>query len=467
MTSRLIRTQICFILSAIFVFTLCHETAGQNLVNVNPAGVDIDANGVLRTKTFRDPTGQLTRQRFLAAQSILDADLIKPSELRKISLNRLERVIADRLASGEELDDSIRYLAGLTQITNVFYYPDTKDIVVAGPAEGFYTDMAGRVVGMKTGKAIMRLEDLIVALRAFSPDNPSTPYIGCSIDPTQEGLQRFQQSYAELLKTFQVQNKPIQGNEHFIANSLREALGKQTVTVKGVSNRTHFAQVLVEADYRMKLIGIGLEQPPVRIPSFVENVKPSKVPKNALQRWYFTPDYQRILVNEDETAMQLVGDGVKLIGADERVQQNGVRVKTSRANRASRNFTREFTKKFGQLAEKSPVFAELRNLIDMSIVAAFIKEMDYYGQADWDLGILNDETKLNTETYQAPIHVEPAINALWKQRVFMTPIGGGVSIQPRNALSIDNMKVDEKGEVNEIRKSISLGHLDSGQWWWD
>ncbi len=39
-----------------------------------------------------------------------------------------------------------------------------------------------------------------------------------------------------------------------IAQGLKEQLGLQTVTLKGVPHETHFAQVLVEADYRMKLI---------------------------------------------------------------------------------------------------------------------------------------------------------------------------------------------------------------------
>ena len=49
---------------------------------------------------------------------------------------------------------------------------------------------------------------------------------------------------------------------------------------------------MVEADYRMKLIGIGLEKPPVRLVSYVDRAKPSDVGRNALQRWFFVPDYQ-------------------------------------------------------------------------------------------------------------------------------------------------------------------------------
>ncbi len=84
---------------------------------------------------------------------------------------------------------------------------------------------------------------------------------------------------------------------------------------------THFAQVLVEADYRMKLIGIGLEHPPLRqMMSWVDRVNPGTVSRNALQRWFFVPNYECVKETADDLAMELVGDGVKLVNADEVVR---------------------------------------------------------------------------------------------------------------------------------------------------
>ena len=34
----------------------------------------------------------------------------------------------------------------------------------------------------------------------------------------------------------------------------------------------------------------------------------------------------------------------------------------------------------------------------------------------------------------------------------MTPIGGGVNIQPRVAISGDNMKTDESGAITKVRE---------------
>ena len=45
-----------------------------------------------------------------------------------------------------------------------------------------------------------------------------------------------------------------------------------------------------------------------------------------LQRWYFTPNYDCVRVADDDLAMELVGQGVKLIGASELVAADGRQV---------------------------------------------------------------------------------------------------------------------------------------------
>jgi hypothetical protein len=191
------------------------------------------------------------------------------------------------------------------------------------------------------------------------------------------------------------------------------------------------------------------------------------VARNAMQRWYFTPDYECVRVSEDELAMELVGQGVKLIGADELVRADGTRVAAADSDAAGNAFTKSFTARYEALADKSPVYAQLRNLIDMAVAAAFIQQQDYYGQADWRMEVFSSEDALAVETYEAPKQVETAVNAIWKGNTLMTPVGGGVNIQPRLALSSDNLLSDEKGEVKSLREQTGIGELAKDRWWWD
>jgi hypothetical protein len=424
-------------------------------------GVVVDANGVLRTYVKRDTSGYLTRQRLAAARAALAPDLARPSKSRKVSLTRLEALVAERMATGQGITDDMRYLAGLTRIRNIFYYPETGDVVIAGPAEGYMSNIAGRVVGMHTGRAVLELEDLVAALRAFPPSGEQTQALVVSIDPTQEGLAAMRQFLVNISGRVTPNDAP------HIAQGLKDNLGLQNVRIEGISPKTHFAQVMVEADYRMKLIGIGLEAPPVRIPSYVAKANPRSVARNALQRWYFTPNYDCVRVSEDEFAMELEGDGVKLISENQFVQDNGIRGVSGSVDRASEEFVRTFTAKYGELAEKAPVYAQLRNLIDMSIAAAFLQQYDYYGQANWNLETFGNEERFPIETYPAPTQVETAVNAIWKGSTLMTPLGGGVNIQPMVALSTDRLSIDEEGELEELRQQTEIEQVDKNRWWWD
>lgn len=429
------------------------------------SGVSIDANGVLEREVFLDPTGELTRRRFAEARASIDKTLAKPSPLRKVSLTRLEAEVARRIEAGERPTDAMKYLAGLTRIQYVFYYPDSKDIVIAGPAEPFGQDLSGRVVGLESGRPVLELQDLVVALRAFSPDGKKAQQVFCSIDPTAEGLVRLNKFLASVGSSFS--GPPNQQIAQHIVTGLKENLGLQTVTVGGISSKTHFAQVMVEADYRMKLIGIGLEQPPVKLASYVSLASASSIARNAMQRWYFVPDYECVRVSEDRLAMQLVGEGVKLVGEDEVVAADGSRVKSAVANKASDMFVNNFTRVYPELAAKSPVYGQLRNLIDMLVAAAFMQEQNYYGQAGWKMPLFGSEEAFPVETVNAPQKAATAVNTLWKGNRLLTPLGGGVQIEATRALQSDVLLADEEGRVATARQQVKLQNLGPTQWWWD
>lgn len=430
------------------------------------AGVMVDPNGVLRTQIYMDQTGQLMWQRMAAAKAQLNPKLVKVSPMRKVSLTRLDAALREKLQAGEKPSDEMKNLAGLTRVQYVFYYPETKDIVIAGPAEGWAADLSGRVRGLTTGRPIAQLDDLVTALRAFPPGGKNdTPVISCSIDPTKEGLQRMQDFLKQTGSRLSAATAQSQSQE--IVTGLRESLGLQTVRITGVPASTHFAQVLVEADYRMKLIGIGLERPPVKqLASYVDRANPRMVSRNALQRWFFVPDYECVRETADGLAMELVGNGVKLVNADEIVSSDGSRVKSSAIDAASRAFTEAFTKKYSELAGVIPVYSQLRNCIDLAVAAAFIQEKDFYGKAGLKMPF-GDEAVYSVQTLTAPQQVESAVTSVFKGSTLMTPIGGGVHIEPAMALRESNLLRDDDGKVGKAREDVDLKNLQKDQWWWD
>ena len=376
-------------------------------------------------------------------------------------MNRLEAALKERLAAGEKPTDEMRNLVGLTRVKYVFFYPDTNDIVIAGPAEPWADDLTGRARGIDSGRPIVLLDDLVVALRAFGPQSRNSTVITCSIDPTRQGLANMQ----EFLRRVGRVNPNT--SEQGIVRGLKESLGLQTISITGVSANTHFAQVLVEADYRMKLIGIGLERPRTKIPSYVELANPRAISQNALQRWYFVPNYECVRMSEDRQAMELVGEGVKLIGENEFVAGDGTRVEAKSENPAAKKYVDTFTAKYPELAAELPVYAQLRNLIDISVAAAFIQKQDFFGKAGWSMATLGDEARFPVETVNAPKQVESAVTSYRKGNTLVTPIGGGVQMEPRLALASEHVMKDEQGTVKQAHETTKAAKLAEGQWWWD
>jgi len=432
-----------------------NNTNNGGIIGVQPAGVIISAEGVFRVRPLTDKTGSLTRARMAESRTRLGGDVAKGSGLRKISLQRLEAALAERLSTGKEPTDEMRALAGLTRLQYVFYYPETRDIVIAGPAEGFFPDLTGRILGLASGRAVLELQDLIAALRAFPPGGKQHHTIAVSIDPSQEGLARMNQ----FLRTV----RPGPGDAQSLVEGLKQSQGLHNVTITGVPPRTHFAQVLVEADYRMKLIGIGIEPPPVRMITYIDRAAAGE----SLQRWYFVPNYECVKTSEDELAMELVGQGVKLVGAGEVVAATGERSAAGHQSKASTVFCRAFTDNYAKIAVAAPVYGQLKNLIDLSIAAAFIQRQDYYGQADWKGEILGNERQFAIEKYEVPKTVEPACTAVWKGSRLFTPIGGGVVIEALEAVQPQRRLKDDKGTVKEAHDGAKLSDLPNGQWWWD
>ncbi|MDO5308342.1 MAG: DUF1598 domain-containing protein [Planctomycetia bacterium] len=421
------------------------------------SGVLIGVDGVLeRVSQDNGELAYLRENSFVAVPQ----EMANASKLRKVSLNRLEAQI---VANNGVVTEEMANLAGLTRIENVFVYPETGDVVLAGPAEPWTIGAEGAVVGAKSGRPTLKLEDLVVAMRAFPAQGEAASLIGCSIDPTQTGLQNMQTYLRTAAKP------AVQNDDECVeyALGIREALGLQDVKIWGVSPKTNFAATLVAADYRMKLIGIGLEPAPVKLTTYVDQSNPRNRASNALVRWYFQPKYDCVVATEQGDAIQLVGQGVNLLGEDELVAADGTRsANTGRGNRATHAYAKSFTTKFEKIAEVTPVYANLRNLIDMAVVAAYMQKEDVYSKVNWTPDFFMDENAYQTETNNEIRYAQTAVNVIHRgANTTSFPTGGGVMIEPTRALAPENLKYDDKGDVEAKRASSE--NSDTQQWWWD
>ena len=216
-------------------------------------GVGINARGVI-ARADVELSGELC-EHYATALSRLPSDMNKRTPLRKVSLKRLDAEVARCLAAGEDLPAEVQFLAGLQEVRYVLVYPDEQDIVLVGYGEAWRLDDRGTFVGISTGRPVLWLDDLVVALRTAR--DVRTDGISCSIDPSTAGLARMQQFLAS-------SGEMLSSDPNAAIIEIEESLGPQRITVAGVPTTSHFARVMVAADFRMKCLAMNFEPSPVK-----------------------------------------------------------------------------------------------------------------------------------------------------------------------------------------------------------
>lgn len=441
-------------------------TGGPGALEKFPMGILVDAQGVMRKLVKEESSGRLTDLKKMAGQTNDNQQPRSKSALRKVSLPRLEKEVQLRLALGRPLDEEMKVLAGLQRIEYVMVYPETGDLVIAGPAQDWIPDVEGRVVGQENGHPTLQLEDLVVVLRHMMSARDAT--FGCSINPTEAGLARTQ----EFIK--QSSAKPLkEGEAPKWVKQIRDHLGRQTLEVfGGIDPQSRVAHVMLEADYRMKLVGIGLEEGVLGVPSYLSSIKLDKgqaAPPLDVLRWWFTLNYDAIHASPNHDVFEVRGQGVKVLSENELLTALGRQIHTGKSDELNQQFAQSFTKHFPALAKKYPVYADLQNIFDLALVSALIKSENLAEQTNWHLTCFADPQQYNTAQGNVPKEVETVMNhRIINKKTIVAAVSGGVSVEPRSLVQASALKVDTKGELQSERsRSTPAKTIARNAWWWD
>ena len=429
-----------------------------------PGGVFVDASGLMRRRPREATAGELDAVREAARRSSGKQDVRRASLLRKVSLTRLEREAHRLWAMGKRPEETMRTMAGLQRVRYVFVYPETRDVVLAGPAGAWTADGEGRLVSVDTGRPVLRLDDFVVVLRnAMSPQQGQ---FGCSITPRQENLASVQ---AFLRRSAERPLKPYQ-REAWL-EELRSLLGRQDISVFGIEARSRAAGVLVEADYHMKLVGLGIEDGTLGVESYLDSVKPAAdgaAPALDVLRWWFTLNYDALRTTASRNAFEIRGSGARVLSENEMLNERGRRVPTGRSDEQNSLFARSFTEHFPALAAKYRVYAEMQNIFDLAIVAALVREENLTDPLGWHLTFFGDDGKYEGEQGIAPQQVESVIRHRIVDRThILVGVSGGVAVDTRPFVLPSRITTDEYGLLKAERAASLPRELPRDAWWWD
>lgn len=448
--------QRLFRFTASIIAVLCMSASLQagisGLNNRAVGGVLIDAEGIVRNATIAEQQELSNAARAALRQA--EGEMNQATEMRMISLAKLQKHLQATREAGEPISSDVEFLAGLQRIEYVFVDPDNNDIVIAGPAEPWEMLDDGSVVGTKSGKSTMRLADLIVAFRTV--ETARRGGISCSIEPTAEGRQRLQ----NVLRN--VKLRPGQ-NPAIYESAMKQAFGPQMIHLTGVPQDSRYARILVAADFEMKRVAMELAPSNVNgLPSYLQMSKNSRHSAAQNPRWWMACNYDAMTKSEDALAWKLSGQGVKTLTDQDLVAADGDVKAAGRVDKIAQTWAETMTQKYPELAKQIHVFGDLQNIMDMTIAATLISQERLDQKAGIDLSLLKQENEaVELTSYAIPKALDPQCSFVRGRSGWVVTASGGVDI--------DAFSVVEKQTVDAAvatKRTESLASAND-RWWWN
>ena len=426
-------------------------------------GVAVSPNGLLSSLKKEEHTGRLKALGVVARKADLNAEVAQQSDLRFVSLTQLEREASKRLTEGRPIVETMKNLAGITQLKYVVVDPKSRDVLIGGPSEAWKYDSNGNPIGVKSGRPTLQLDDLVTVLRTFSNDGPQN--FGCSFNPRQEGLQQLQAFVEKSNNRGPLDSGAVKG----WVNQLQSKLGPQDIELWGVPRDSRVARVVTEADYRLKMIGIGKLEGGPHVPSIFEllTVEEQKSSKLDALRWWLTMKYDAILHSPDHNVFEIQGPSVQCLSENQYLTEKGERVGTGQADATNRTFAMNFTNHYAELAQRDIAFADLQNVFDLALVAALLKNEGIANRIGWEAGSFASHGMYEPAVYAAPREVESVANhRVYRGKDIVVQVAGGVRGDLMSVVR-DREVMKSSTTLKDMTAHAAPSNQPQGRWWWD
>lgn len=358
-------------------------------------------------------------------------------------------------------DQAILEFAGIKKIAGFVADEANRDLILFG-----HTD---------PDLPPLYLEDFVVALRnAWHKDAKLVDGVyryshpGCSIDPTERVVLELQS-----LKQ-RMSGGGSGGGDAFIEQWRRTCQKPQKVRVFGMPFDTHFAKVLVQADYDLKTLADGSDQ--INTPGFISitdmklgkarqavlSNQPVVLPASGMNRFWFYPG--EISYQESDGVVLLRDCSVRLLTEHMYPGAGGRLTGSGGAEPAAQTFADNFTALYGKVAELRRVYLELESLFRFVALAQAIRFKYPDSVASFDLSYLLDDYQVPVTPLKQELPGRASVKGFEHRRDFergyqtiqlQFPSCGGVDIGIE--AKADNFVPDAAGTHSSLREAILAG----------
>lgn len=390
-------------------------------------GVYLDTEGAVRVRQVD------AKQELAAMQARLKAAAhAKDDRLVYISIPKLLAQAQELQQAGKPLPEDLRYLHGMTRLQYAFVLPEQKDLVIAGPGEPWRVlhaaaDPTKFAVGTRTGRPVMQLDDLVVAMRTARDGGGRV--FGCGIWPSPDSLR-----IADDIERRMARNTRLERMQ-----ALQRELGPQEVKIFGTQPDTRLAFVCVAADYELKRLALGIDRAPV--PGVGNGVDHSR---SAANKFWFESSYDPILISPDGNAYEVRGPRLLVRAGEFDFDPRG-------ATEKAKTFAANFTRHMSEMSAAQPLLAELQNIADESLLANLIRHDRLAEKIGWDDQGVLAESGYHVATIPVPRTAQTLVGFTSGSLV-----AGGVHLMLGDIVE-NSRQVDQKHTGDAIRKQLLAG----------
>lgn len=418
---------------------------GQSTITPYPAGVFVDPKGHMRRLK---ETGKLSLDLQKPSVSAPKHPWRQSSKMRTISLKQIDASLALSRRQGLQPTLDLLKLAGLSRITYVKILATEEDVLLAGPAGdsefGFL------------------LQDLATTAALI---NAQTSPMGCSIEPTNEGLLAAQQMLSERGTLERLARNP-----KLVVEQLQEKIGSHAVKVFGMSDRCSTSLALIDADEHMKRVGFGTAVTSPRIKNYFDFLdEQSVVPKQSMIRWWFAFSDSPIEAS-GQSMFQLPENCVCVLSEQQWVSQQQQRAPTGAHDEAADNFAMEITRYLPQLRRSHPSYARLCGVFEAGLALQLALEST--GQGDLRAWFPNlcglGESLATVDQLEATKTVEGLTT--WhrlKSGTIVAVVSGGVTMELKQVAAKSKWKDSKFLAASAVTDQAATPTSAHARWWWD
>lgn len=390
-------------------------------------------------------------------------------EIRAVSLKNLQKELKDCQMKGN-CSAEVSSLANLKIIHGIILDENNNDAILLGQTDSSLPPLYTEDLAIALRNAWLKYAPLESGVYQYS-------FPGCSIDPTAEVVRQLQSVERQLGGRFSSPaiEKAIQTWRDVCQQS-------QTVRVMGIPFDSHFAQVMVKADYDLKILADGSDA--LETPGFISiaNMRFQQarnavlnqgplISQSGMSRFWLYP--QDNVYQQDQGLFLIKQCPVKLLTEHMHSNTRGETTGAGYADYFANIFANNFTTLYEEIAQSRPVYMELENLFRFVALAAILKSHSD-SQVPVDLSYLLEEYPIP----RTPVdHLLPGRHAVKEFRhqtgdqfrqttiQLWLPSCGGVDI------AIDEKKrqsyQDTTGALSALKAAILNARPSAATLYWD